>query len=772
MSATNHKETAGTDVIKTFGVIEEKAKANVTAEAIMSTGTKKLSELNNIKKRDNSSESLLGGYTLTPNITAKAAGPIANQIETHMKKLKTQDLSALVNENFIENNEISPKLAEFATGVAKMLSTIKKKKSADVIAAMYYVCKEGIKTGTDRLPALVWLVVLAAMFGELSKPNGFVKGGIQAESSDEVKLTEKDKKNSHLATLANPEVRAAAKTVWSKLCGKLSDKAWVARESGEAESDGAPGRANGGGPDNVAYTADPALQAGIQNAQAEVYDTDKVKGLAGELKPRSKKKGKMREIKVAQKEDVEKFLCSNRNQTALQGLLLTFKSGDDEQIKAELRKTVNETGTTLGAIINYIATTFDGIKDLDDIVDRYKGTPEMLSTAIAAAREKVAHSRKKIEPKLAMHKELSGWIAIFRVVDVFAPVIPVTYQPAETYEAWLDTVAGDLKTRAITVASSKTGQLKDKLVADCLEVDLDNLDDAALKDPDKIDRLNSLQIEVKTGVNYKNKYKLIQDFFKKPAKATFDALGVDLQEKDGKKVTEATWTASNTFDKFVKEKCAPIKDTCVQIEKCADIPPLDGAPRDNRLMLTTENNGFANFDATKTWFTSPTMKECDEAVKGLTIEGYLGANNKLLEALLGKGHIGYYLGIKADDFVNSWITAAAPKLGSKNLEKDKTCVDANEKCTANDLGKGLRVCGILSTDKDGYTVKEANDFVEFVSKNSSEEFCKQKGLVEAQKLWGPAMTGKLALRIVPDDAGHDELIVQDGKFVTRKKTNG
>ena len=774
MSGTESKSNAREAVKKVF----EKLKNNVTetnsASEILDIFTKELVTKMKTLKKERKKETILGKYLKGYDITGADKSPISRAVEGFLS-----NGAVFRNKAFVDSdNKVNEVISDIQGDVAKKLGKCKRLKSADVLAAMYHVSDKG------EINSVLRLLTLGEMFTELGKANGFIKGNsagvaendpikedteekLDDETDNNRKNEEKDNKNKHLGTLATKDIRNLAATIGAKIKKLFKDAEWLKKEQTTTEN----------------YTEAPTGKT-IQNEIKDQPKDDRTKAiemqqeynirkkylkkngenakvLSEDLKPRDEDTGKYRTREMATDEQMTKFLGNAGNAFHIRELKKCV--GDEQSFKDALDKkfTIDRTEVTMRKILNKIADIVYKGNSIIEVVEKLPGTAEDLDSLLTLVEAKLKRSHDKNEDRVKLNKALKDWITVINVVNACAETFEVVYDSGKTYDDMLKGVVGELKSIEIKVVAEDGGKLEDKTIENIEEINLNETKFPELSSEHK-KRLKSLKIgyDEKNLSQYVEMYEKIYTFINIPSEENLKNSEI-AKKYDSDKITKNNWDKSKTFDEFAANDGKDISGIVVKKNETVELPPLNGESRDKRLVLSNNENAYDKFDASKEWFEKPSMEDCSKAVKELTVNEYLGTNINLLKAL--KGEEEYVLAIKLDSFVKSWTDLALSKLGGEKLGENN-CRKDTDGAQSITLKDGMSVCATLSEGEEGYTLKQVNSFITFVSGNINSQFCEVDGIKD-ESAWGNLMTGKWAFLIKKDDSDDEGV---KGKIVGLK----
>lgn len=755
MSGTESKSNAREAVKKVF----EKLKNNVTetnsASEILDIFTKELVTKMKTLKKERKKETILGKYLKGYDITGADKSPISRAVEGFLS-----NGAVFRNKAFVDSdNKVNEVISDIQGDVAKKLGKCKRLKSADVLAAMYHVSDKG------EINSVLRLLTLGEMFTELGKANGFIKGnqnGVpEDEESDTTETSEKDNKNKHLGTLATKELRSLAATIGAKIKKLFNDVEWLKKEQTTTEKHTAPpqGQESEKKVDDQPRTARArAIEMRQEyNIRAKYLENEgkKVEALKPNLKPRGEDEGKYKTREMATDEQLEAFLKNPGS--VIRFIDLKSCTKDENQFKQALNKTykIDSSYVSLRAILNKIADIVYNGNSLIEVVEKLPGTAKDLDSLLTLVEAKLELSHAKDAQRVEINKELKDWITVINVVSACARTFKVAYDSGKTYDDMLSDVVVSLKSLEIQVVAEDGGKLEGKKIE---EIEKINVDEEALPElkTEHKKRLKSLKIDYDENnpSQYVEMYKKIYTFINTPSEENLKNSEI-AKEYDSDKITKNNWDKSKTFDEFAANDGKDISGIVVKKNETVELPPLNGESRDKRLVLSAAENAFKNFVADQKWFAQPTKEECEGAVKNITVDEYLGDNMNLLKALKGGEKAEYVLGINRNDFVKTWTNLALSKLDAEDLDENNNYRKDTDGAQTITLKDGMFVRAILSDGEKGYTLKQVNSFITFVSGNSNSQFCEVDGIKD-ESAWGNLMTGKWAFLIKKDDGDDDD----------------
>lgn len=781
--ASSHKDKARGAVKEAFDVLKNNvtSKTPKSASVILEKFNKVMIGLRKVGKKDEK-EPILGKYLDGENIKGADKSPIFKAVKDFLFGENT----VFENRAFVKSdNNIDGAISSMQSNVAKKLGKCKRLKSADVLAAMYHV---GYSTIKQHVEPVLGLLILGEMFTELGKKNGFIKGnseGVAEDNPQNIKTTDettdkKDNANKHLGTLATQELRNLAATIGKKIRGLMESAEWLKKEMGNTinyaeESTKVSTKDHDEDNPNQEQTMDSQQPA--MNMRAELINHMRQKNIAKladdhkndpairqGLKLRGHEEGKILTRDVATDEELLEFLESRGSMKWINTLKVCCDNEDE--FTAQLNSTYPLRGKkiSLRAILNGIATiaTYHG-NTLEAVVKKLPADGDAMDTLLQMVEAKLKRSNEKDPTRKETNLKLKNWITVIQVVIACAKPVTMDYSKDKTYEGMLTELPKKLNGISVEVLTEKGVTLETKEIQALTKVDIDEGKELPDLNQDYEKRLRKLGIEYNANLDYKNLYKKIYAFIENPGKQSLEETGIEIKTTDAKPITEKNWAKSNDFDAFVDKYANAISKIAIEYQQQPDLPPVNGKTRDGRLVLSDDANAFANFKAENDWLDKPTQQDCDNAIKDITVEEYLGENINLLKALKGEGGNQYVLGIKLADFVESWTDLALEKLGKNILEKNKNFTDDTGEQTIN-LENGLAVSARLAQAKEtGYKIEEVNAFVEFVSQNSSKDFCNVAGITDEAN-WGNLMTGKSSFIIaLPDDKENGKAVGIDVK---------
>ena len=204
--ATKSKDTARGKVKKVFKQLAQNAEGQKAADYILSEFQKDLVVIEKQVKRNDKKETIFGKYWVKGNLTTKPEGPVSKVVKKYLEKPS----DPFRKRAFVYDGTPNEALQDTYDQALKEFEKCKGLKSADVLIAMYYTADKAMKASLEVLG----ITLIAGVLENLSRTNGFVKGG---ESE------EKDNKNKHLGLLAETSMRQAANTASTKLRELLED---------------------------------------------------------------------------------------------------------------------------------------------------------------------------------------------------------------------------------------------------------------------------------------------------------------------------------------------------------------------------------------------------------------------------------------------------------------------------------------------------------------------------------------------------------------------
>ena len=766
MAGTSSKDAARAAVKKAF----TKLRDNVTgktpgrASAILKEFIGSMQDLRNKDKKEGKTEKILGKYYATGGIKDTDRSPISKAV----KEFLDRPGAVFTDRRFV--NELTEKphtdIGAPQDVVTKELGKCKRLKSADVLAAVYHVASSTI----EKQPVL-GLLILGEMFTELGKANGFIKGksaGVQEDENGEQGAhdAKKDNENRHLGTLATKELRSLAATIGQTIKSLFGNAAWLKKEENTVDSyTESPRKGNSGDKEEPKtprakaiemQQADNARQTYLKNNEGKERTA-----LNPDLAPRDGKNGKYMNRDSATDDQLKAFLKNSGS--VIKFIDLKSCAKDDAKFKDALNKQyrIGDESVSLRKILNKLAEVVYKENTLIKVVEALPATPEALDSLLTLVEAKLQRSGNKNARRVTLNKALRGWVTIINVVNACTKTIEVTYIKDKDYADMLTEAVGKLKDTEISVIAETGETLETKKVSDATA---DEIREADLIDltTDHKKRLKSLKIEYQANKEYKQLYTAICTFIKTPNEENLNKAEIKMVTETGKKeITEKKWNKSKEFDEFVANGGAPISKIAEKKQDQKTLPPVNGTARDARLVLSADDNAYADFDAKNEWFEEPTQEKCGNAVKDITVDDYLGTNINLLKALKSGEAADYVLGIKSDDFVESWVKLAEDKLGENALDENNNYVKNDTDVKTLDLENELKINAKIDAAGNGYDLKEVNDFVEFVKRNSNADFCGVDGIKDTA--WGNLMNGTYSL-LVKADPETQSLTISGDKF--------
>lgn len=778
MSGTSSKKDARKALRDAFTELQADVKDVNKASYILEMFNDKIVGLKNKLKKGKGTETIMGKYLKGLNITGVDKSPISKAVNEFLDHPAT----VFVKNNYMEQGgTITTDIKTVQKNVATKLGKCKRLTSADVLAAICHV------TDKEEEYPVLRLLILGEMFTELGKANGFIKGNsagvVQQNPNDKQENTEetvddKDNHNKHLGTLATQAIRNLAATIGNEIRKLMTNTEWLLKEQGtKKDSETKPEKETkeetnvptgnqeemDQNPEDIQDDRVLALKRAREENAAEKYlgtKDNRPEVIEEKLKPRLQAAGKHKTRQMATENELKDFLKLSN----CAGLLIKLRkaSGTDKAFKAALDETVQlKNGTvTMRKILNKVADVVYQGNDLLQVAAKLPGDDKTINELLTVVELKLKRSHGKDDSRKATNLLLKDWITVIQVVIACAKPVEMDYTKDKTYDQMLADLPKKLNDINVQVLAGDNVTLEDKKLQTLTKVDIADGKALPALNPDYEKRLGSLGIGYNSDKNYKEIYKNICAFIGNAEKKTLAATKIVIQTSDNKTITEENWNKSKAFDDFVDKNNENISKIAIKYDNQTKLPPLNGEARDARLVLSAGQNAYAGFTVKDSWLKVPTKKACDDAVENLTVEDYLGTNKDLLTALKDDSGKNYVLAIKLADFVKSWVDEAKQKLGAE-LQEGKTYKNTVEGALPFNLGNGLKILAVLGDEGKGYELEQVNAFADFVSKNSSQDFCEVEGIKDAE-IWGKLMTGGCAIIITPE--GKKKLDVDQNGF--------
>lgn len=749
MAGTESKNNARDAVKKAFTSLKENVTDTKSASEILKEFIKTLIGLRSQVKKDSGKETILGKYLKGDNIIGADKSPISRAVNEFLSGTNT----VFENKAFVTSDgKIDKAISSMQNNVATKLDKCKRLKSADVLAAMYHVVAEKEKDPVLRL------LILGEMFTELGKANGFIKGNQEGVPEGETgaensQNEEKDNKNKHLGTLATKKLRSLAATIGKKIKDLFENADWLTTEENTVDSyTESPKTGNSGTNEEPKTPRAKAIEMQQADNARKTYLNDSEgkdkTALNPALAPREKDAGKYMKRDLATEDQLKAFLKNSGS--VIKFIDLKSYAKDDAEFRKALSKKykINGEYVSLRAILNALAALVYNGNTLIQVVASLPADPAALDSLLTMVEEKLKRSHAKDARREEINNELKDWITVINVVNECTRTIEVTYDPTDDYDTMFAKEVNKLKNTKISVIAEGGTKLEEKEIEEVLKTEIEVESLTGLADQHK-KRLKSLQVAYKDEIKYGEMYKAICAFIDTPNAENLGKARIKIVKKnDGRLITKDNWNKSKAFDDFVADAGAPISQIAEKKKDQKTLPPVGGTARDSRLVLSEEASAFTEFDASNEWFGKPTMENCRQAIEGLLAENYLGNHIDLLKALNGTNDREYVLGIKLASFVKSWVKLAEGNLGGTKLTEGTNYVTGAEGATPLKPTDWLTIHAKIGATVQGYTVEEVNAFVDFVTKNSSADFCEVTDIKDTE--WGNLMNGHWSLLVKAD----------------------